>query len=826
MTATHQPELPVGTVLEGKFRITREVGRGGMAVVYEAVHVDIGKRVAVKLLSQDLVASRVVRERFLREARAAAAIRSPHICEVYDSGMYEERPFLVMELLEGESLYERLTRVRRLDAATTLEVIEQTARGLTKAHQVGVIHRDLKPENIFLTQDEDGRLLSKLVDFGLAKFYETNADGENVRLTREGALFGTPAYMSPEQAKGHGGVDHRADLWALGCIVYECLTGKTVWNVEQGVAMILAQIAAAPLPKPSMLFTDLPPGFDDWFARALNRLPEERFQSPRELAESLRVALLPGGFPAESVSDTDLAPPVAPIPSAPPLKLAPLPSANAGTPPARPDAFTTAPRRGSWAMGLALGSLGVALAGYVGWLAFHQGSAKEAGNRAAPLESEPYALKVNAAQLSLLDGDPDKALKQFEEGVALGQAPVARSLLQRCQIIVEQRQNAGNRCRVTALGRPRPFDALKPASRPSVVLTGKGPLLGWADNHLAADKRQISATFLDDALRRVSQAYVLSPESVTAGDPTLINVGANIATMYSDTSGDAGLLVRTFSGASQALAAPTRLSTPKRTPFSPAVAIAPEGDLWFVWEESNTDGSASLLVRQTTAALVPTGPAVRVLTLAPRFRPGVTRGISKPSLAVSATQLRIVFAQELTPVRSQIKQLLIERGDSQMRTGVAAETPWAGPEDKPTDLHVGQLSPVSDSDAKNVQPQLDCSGGDCFVAWDTGTDNASLAYLTANGALGWRRTLAASGSRPVIAHGASGSVVVWFEEARLKLASLNKEGVGTASILTRVTGFQPHPSVVAGERPGLWYVAWRDFEAGHLEAFVLRTECQ
>jgi len=230
MTATHQPELPVGTVLEGKFRITREVGRGGMAVVYEAVHVDIGKRVAVKLLSQDLVASRVVRERFLREARAAAAIRSPHICEVYDSGMYEERPFLVMELLEGESLYERLTRVRRLDPATTLEVIEQTARGLSKAHQVGVIHRDLKPENIFLTQDEDGRLLSKLVDFGLAKFYESNADGENVRLTREGALFGTPAYMSPEQAKGHGGVDHRADLWALGCIVYECLTGKTVWN--------------------------------------------------------------------------------------------------------------------------------------------------------------------------------------------------------------------------------------------------------------------------------------------------------------------------------------------------------------------------------------------------------------------------------------------------------------------------------------------------------------------------------------------------------------------------------------------------------------------
>lgn len=828
MTATHQPELPVGTVLEGKFRITREVGRGGMAVVYEAVHVDIGKRVAVKLLSQDLVASRVVRERFLREARAAAAIRSPHICEVYDSGMYEERPFLVMELLEGESLYERLTRVRRLDPATTLEVIEQTARGLSKAHQVGVIHRDLKPENIFLTQDEDGRLLSKLVDFGLAKFYESNADGENVRLTREGALFGTPAYMSPEQAKGHGGVDHRADLWALGCIVYECLTGKTVWNVEQGVAMILAQIAAAPLPKPSMLFADLPPGFDDWFARALSRLPEERFQTPRELADSLRSALTTGSAPAELVSDTDLAPPVAPIPSAPPLKLAP---AILLTPPpphgSSVPLSTPAPRRGSWAMGLALGALGVALAGYVAWLVLHQGPAEEAGNRAEPLEREPYALKVNAAQLSLMDGDPDKALQQFEEGVALGQAPVARSLLQRCEIIVEQRQNASNRCRVTGLGRPRPFDVLKPASRPSVVLTANGPLLAWADNHLAADKRQVSATFLDNALRRVSPAYALSPESVAVADPTLINLGAHIAAVYSDTGEDAGLLVRAFTPATLALAAPTRLSTPKRTPFSPAVAIAPEGDLWFVWEESNTDGSASLLVRQTTAALVPTAPAIRVLTLAPRFRPGVTRGSSKPSLAVSRTQLRIVFAQELTPARSQIKALIIERGDRQLRAGVAAETPRGGPEAKPTDLHLGQLLAVSDSDAKNVQPQLNCSaGGDCFVAWDTGTDNASLAYLTASGALGWRRSLAASGSRPVIAHNASDRVVVWFEEARLKLARLSQEGVGPASILTRVTGFQPHPSVVAGEGSGVWYVAWRDFEAGHLEAFVLRTECQ
>src|SRR4029079_9479008 len=180
-----------------------------------------------------------------------------------DSGMFEERPFLVMELLEGESLYDMMTRVRRLDPQTTLTIATHAARGLARAHESNIVHRDLKPENIILTHGEDGPLVAKLLDFGLAKFYEpTNADAETVRLTREGALFGTPAYMSPEQAKGQGEVDHRADLWALGCIVYECLTGQTVWNVEQGVAMILAQIASAPLPRPNKLRPDLPPAFE------------------------------------------------------------------------------------------------------------------------------------------------------------------------------------------------------------------------------------------------------------------------------------------------------------------------------------------------------------------------------------------------------------------------------------------------------------------------------------------------------------------------------------------------------------------------------------
>jgi eukaryotic-like serine/threonine-protein kinase len=160
MVTQNQSKVPDGTLLEGKFRVTREIGRGGMAAVYEAENVDIGKRVAVKILAAELITSRIVRERFLREARAAAAVRSPYICDVYDSGMYEERPFLVMELLEGESLYDLLTRVRQLDIENTLRIATHSARGLQKAHESNIVHRDLKPENIFLTKDEEGRLLA------------------------------------------------------------------------------------------------------------------------------------------------------------------------------------------------------------------------------------------------------------------------------------------------------------------------------------------------------------------------------------------------------------------------------------------------------------------------------------------------------------------------------------------------------------------------------------------------------------------------------------------------------------------------------------------
>src|SRR4051794_41037793 len=300
--SANESKIPVGQVLVGKYRVVREIGRGGMAAVYESEQLSLGKKVAVKVLAAELSASTIVIERFFREAKAAASVKSPYIVDVYDSGRLDDgRPYIAMEMLEGESLYDRMARVRIIDIDTTVRVIVHTAKGLMKAHSAGIVHRDLKPENIFLTRSEDGDLC-KILDFGLAKFYAPVNPEEKAakRHTREGAVFGTPAYMSPEQVKGQGNVDHRADLWALGCMAYECLIGRPIWNMDQGVAMTFASIATGPIPVPSAARADLPPTLDAWFKKCLERDPAKRYQSARELADAFVESW--GHRPASSAS--------------------------------------------------------------------------------------------------------------------------------------------------------------------------------------------------------------------------------------------------------------------------------------------------------------------------------------------------------------------------------------------------------------------------------------------------------------------------------------------------------------------------------------------
>ncbi len=278
-------------LIAGKYRLTRLLGRGGMGSVWEGVHETLGTRVAVKLIEVENVQSADSRRRFETEARAAAKLQSKHVVEVYDYGVSPEgHPFIVMQYLSGEPLDRRLEREGRLSPVDTARIVIQVCRALSRAHSLGIIHRDLKPENVFLMRDEeDGTELVKVVDFGIAKVVGGSVVGApEDSATRTGSVLGTPYYMSPEQARGLRSVDHRSDLWSVGVIAFRCMVGRLPFQGE-AVGDVLVNLCTGPIPVPSELVSNVPPGFDRWIERALSRSPSERFSTAAELGEALAV---------------------------------------------------------------------------------------------------------------------------------------------------------------------------------------------------------------------------------------------------------------------------------------------------------------------------------------------------------------------------------------------------------------------------------------------------------------------------------------------------------------------------------------------------------
>ncbi|HEY6079487.1 MAG TPA: serine/threonine-protein kinase [Polyangiaceae bacterium] len=856
MVTQNQSKVPDGTLLEGKFRVTREIGRGGMAAVYEAENVDIGKRVAVKILAAELITSRIVRERFLREARASAAVRSPYICDVYDSGMYEERPFLVMELLEGESLYDLLTRVRQLDFENTLRIATHSARGLGKAHESNIVHRDLKPENIFLTKDEEGKLLAKLVDFGLAKFYEPTSgpDQVSVRLTREGALFGTPAYMSPEQAKGKGEVDSRADLWALGCIVYECLTGQTVWSVDQGVAMILAQIASAPLPRPNKLRPDLPPAFEGWFQRALERDPDKRFQTARELADALTKALVPAAPSARQISLSsdhegmvvdELIAKSEPLPGSPeaqpPTVRAPetgavAPSSNDSPPGQAGSSEASSGKAISILMFVAL----VCLGGYAAWLyvlhppgkssiaptssakastAGANKTTKSAAKSGTAPESETYAKLLFEAQDLLTNGSPTEALERFKAAFAAGAQPPARSMLSQATVVVEE--GSGSECRVTALSRPRPFGIAEPSSRPTLVKTDRGVLFAWIDTHVDSKRRQAHAVLLDSALRRISEPVPITPEASSVRTLQLVPAASGAALLYWDDAGDgAGVYVRRLESDGKIAGPARRLSASKRGEMHPTLTPI-EGGYWSIWEEDAPRGRVELMARRLDDKLEPKGSVVRLAQLASAPRSANTA--SSPDAVVAQGSLQVVFSVDRGLERHQVMLLRVPLTDPGLISGVVIDKK----KKKPGDLHLGTLGALSRATTKNTTPRIACLKDACAVVWDDDNAGAYAAYVERDKSEPlWHREFSPKGIRPTLVTSGDKALIAWYEEGRLKLAELGRDGLGKPSVLGKVNGFQPEPDIAHGEKPGQWLIAFRDYESAHFEAFGLRAECR
>jgi serine/threonine-protein kinase len=274
-------QLAANVVVAERFRLNRLLGRGGMGSVWHATHLGLDTACALKFIEGDVASHPEAQTRFEREAKAAAMLRSPHVVQILDHGVWQGTPYIAMELLEGEDLGKRLQRLGRMQPAELVPVVHQVCRALTKAHAAGIVHRDLKPDNVFLVLDDD-REIAKVLDFGIAKADAHKIDGG----TKTGAMLGTPYYMSPEQAQGIKSVDPRSDLWSLAVIVFQCLTGRLPFESE-ALGDLLVKIIVAPIPSPRDYAPELPDRFVAWWARAAARDPAARFQTAREFAESL-----------------------------------------------------------------------------------------------------------------------------------------------------------------------------------------------------------------------------------------------------------------------------------------------------------------------------------------------------------------------------------------------------------------------------------------------------------------------------------------------------------------------------------------------------------
>ncbi|MFO0658301.1 MAG: protein kinase [Polyangiaceae bacterium] len=278
------PGSLIGRVVGDKYGVRAIIGEGGMGAVYEAEHLQLGRLVALKVLHPINARRSDAVARFHHEARVAGSIGHPNICEIYDVGKLPEgSPYLVMERLFGETLSDRITKEGALPFGDVIDIVMQVLSALIAAHEKGVVHRDIKPENIFLTQRVGVAPVAKLLDFGISK---VGSSDEDLHLTKTGMVMGTPFYMAPEQARGDRTIDHRVDLYAVGVILYESLTGRRPFTAPNYNALLVMILSVTPKPMREIR-PALPPGFDAIVEKALAKNREARFQNAKDFLDAL-----------------------------------------------------------------------------------------------------------------------------------------------------------------------------------------------------------------------------------------------------------------------------------------------------------------------------------------------------------------------------------------------------------------------------------------------------------------------------------------------------------------------------------------------------------
>ncbi len=270
-----------GTLVDGKYRIDRMLGSGGMATVFAATHIHLNERVAIKVLLPDLAGNPTVVERFMREARAAVRLKSEHVVRVSDVGsLPTNQPYIVMEFLDGTDLEAIVNQRGKVPYGETVDYVLQACEALAEAHSAGIVHRDIKPANLVLARGVDGTPSLKVLDFGIAKLTLADA-GPN--LTNTATTMGTPAFMSPEQIRGAKDVDHRGDIWSLGIVLFQMLTGSIPYYAPT-YAKLVMQVMRDPTPS----IASIPPGLDAVLQRCLAKDRGDRYQNVGELAQALQ----------------------------------------------------------------------------------------------------------------------------------------------------------------------------------------------------------------------------------------------------------------------------------------------------------------------------------------------------------------------------------------------------------------------------------------------------------------------------------------------------------------------------------------------------------
>jgi hypothetical protein len=695
--------------------------------------------------------------------------------------------------------------------------------------------------------------------------------------------------MSPEQVKGQGTVDHRADLWALGCMAFECVTGRPVWNTEQGVAMTFAAIAASPLPTPSRLRPDLPAAFDVWFQKALERDPADRFQTAKELAEDLARAL---GAPSISLVNTgelevmDRLARSSSDPEGPPsgggsgLKPAGrdsrLPGARATPGSLQTTSEVELLRRGGGSAlsatdlladtepaGVKPGRGGWGVARMLAWVLLIGGASGAAAwygytrfvHRAAPLPpviASAASARVGApaasdssgsagAQAAATAAEMPKWMPAIEEGQRLVAGGDADGAMRNFKDALDSGAGPVARsfldqvklgstttgpCKMTSFSHPR-FGYGGNVGRPAVTVTSKGAVVAWTDDHEQPGHDHVYSVLLDASGRPTSRARDLTPEADDAMRPSLLSAGDRVVLLFWDKSGrEPGVRVRWLDEDGRIGGMSAAVGAGKPGQFWPTIDRAPDGTFWIAWQQSLP--SAPNLDKEGDDVVLRHLDA-ELKPLGPDIRATDYQPDKGKPLHVSAPTAAVSSANLfLAYSLERDKEHLIERMRLPLGSPLLADLPDARTALAKGKTELGETSVVNEDRIGGDYPAVACTKDACYLVWHEIDKGAQAALLDpVKGTLLWRKRITQRGGHPAVASTAEGQAeVVFYEAGRVRMASISRDGVGTTSTFAKVTGDQPRPWIAPGLARGEWHVAWLDVEAGHTEAFVARMQCR